>query len=221
MEINNINTPFNLNVQKNDTSKIGTLEKNKKNIEEATKNNKEEFKEKDVALVKKTDSEDIAIAREIEELKTYEKMVIAHERTHMIVGGGIAGAPSYTYTIGPDGKKYVSGGNVTMRIPQANSFENMIRNLKRVKAAATAPSNPSPQDMQTAAIASAREASIKTEYAIKKAKEAYEKKIEEKKLIEKSDSKTLDPIEKMIKSTFTSALSNMKFETRASFEMLI
>lgn len=139
----------------------------------------------------------------------------------MLVGGSLAGSASYTYTIGPDGKRYINGGNVSMRLPQASSFDSMLRNLKRVKAASTAPQNPSPQDMQTAAMASAREASIKSEYRLKKATEAYEKQAEQSRQTEKSEMKNIDPIERMIKKTFTTALSRMKFETKMSFEMMV
>lgn len=200
-------------------SNKGNLQNNLEQLKKATENNLEKFKTIDPALVSKEDSQDVQIASEIEELSEREQSIIKHELAHMLVGGGMAGSPSFVYTLGPDGRKYVSGGNVSLRLPKGGSYDQLLRDLKRVKAAATAPMDPSPQDMNTAAMATAMELSIKKEYTVKQAKEAYEKQKEFSKPIEKLNGK--DRLEQMIEATYTSALSKMKFKTMASFEMLI
>ena len=43
---------------------------------------------------------------EIAKLSQRDQEVRAHEQAHAAVGGRYAGAPSFTYTSGPDGKRY-------------------------------------------------------------------------------------------------------------------
>jgi len=52
----------------------------------------------------------------IEKLKMREKQVIAHEMAHKTVGGQYAGAVHYTYTRGPDGRYYITGGEVSIDV---------------------------------------------------------------------------------------------------------
>ena len=93
---------------------------------------------------------------QISKLKAREKEVIAHEQAHKSVGGQFAGAMSYTYTTGPDGKRYVSGGEVGIAIPGGEPSEKLIQDLRQVKRAALAPANPSGQDMSVASSADAK-----------------------------------------------------------------
>ena len=93
---------------------------------------------------------------EISKLKAREKEVIAHEQAHKSVGGQFSGAMSYTYTTGPDGKRYVSGGEVSIAIPGGEPSEKLIQDLRQVKRAALAPANPSGQDMSVASSADAK-----------------------------------------------------------------
>lgn len=91
----------------------------------------------------------------IKELKLRDKEVRAHELAHAAVGGPHTGAPSYEFTVGPDGKKYATSGEVSVDLstvpgdPQAT-----ITKLQKVHAAALAPANPSIQDTRVAAQAS-------------------------------------------------------------------
>ena len=93
--------------------------------------------------------------QEIIQLKQRDREVRSHELAHAAVGGSVTGAPSYSFTIGPDGKKYATGGEVSVDLstvpgdPQAS-----IIKLKKVYAAALAPANPSAQDARVAAQAS-------------------------------------------------------------------
>ncbi len=197
------------------------LQNVKKILNKTTENSKEKFQENDLSKVKTESNEDAVIKKEIEDLMAFEQMVISHEKKHMAAGGGIASAPTYIYSYGPDGKKYISGGNVSMRVPKAATAEDMIVNLRKVQTAALAPTNPSPQDMQTAAMAKARESSIQNEYKVKQAKEEYEKQQETGDMIKLSKQKNMDTLDRMIEQSYENPLEKMSHETKMSFEMVI
>ncbi len=111
----------------------------------------------------------------IRELINREKEVIAHEQAHKSVGGQYAGAMTYSYTIGPDGRRYISGGEVAINIPATDDPEQMEQALERVKQAALAPANPSPQDQAVAASAAARQQQVRAEIAKMRVDEAIGK----------------------------------------------
>ena len=92
---------------------------------------------------------------QVRELKQIQQEVIAHEAAHQAAAGELGGAVSYTYTEGPDGKRYITGGEVPIKIKQGSTPEETLRNMQKVQAAAHAPADPSGQDMQVAAKASA------------------------------------------------------------------
>lgn len=140
-----------------------------------TRDNREKFVKTSPERVKVEDSKDAKIAREILAAQRRERSVIRHEEAHMQAGGQYAGAASYIYQKGVDGKGYIVGGEVTMQVPAGGDLERLKAALERVKRAAMAPADPSPQDMQTAAMASARQAAVNQEITRKKALERYEK----------------------------------------------
>jgi len=86
----------------------------------------------------------------IAKLKQIEQKVIAHEQAHKTVGGELAGSIHYKYTIGPDGKRYIVGGEVPIQIKKGKTPEETIKIAQKVRAAALAPADPSPQDLQVA-----------------------------------------------------------------------
>lgn len=96
---------------------------------------------------------DVETQTQIAKLKLIETEVIAHEAAHMAVGGQFAGGASYSYTQGPDGKRYITGGEVSIGIPASDDPEETIRMAEQVKAAALAPASPSSQDLSVAAAA--------------------------------------------------------------------
>ncbi|MEE4244192.1 MAG: putative metalloprotease CJM1_0395 family protein, partial [Kangiellaceae bacterium] len=51
---------------------------------------------------------------EVQELAARDREVRAHEASHAGVGGKYAGAPSYTYQRGPDGRQYAVAGEVSI-----------------------------------------------------------------------------------------------------------
>jgi hypothetical protein len=88
--------------------------------------------------------------KQVEELKQIERKVEAHEQAHKSVGGEFAGSMSYSYTQGPDGRRYKTGGEVSISIPSDDDPQKLIAQLMQVKRAALAPSDPSPQDIKVA-----------------------------------------------------------------------
>lgn len=105
-----------------------------------------------------------AAQRRVSELKRIDAEVRAHEQAHISAGRGvITSGPNYTYTYGPDGKRYAVAGEVGIdtspeREPQAN-----IDKGARIQAAALAPAEPSPQDYRVAAAGQQLETRGRTE----------------------------------------------------------
>jgi len=94
------------------------------------------------------------IQQEVQRLRAIEEKVKAHEQAHKSAGGQFTGAVSYTYTTGPDGKRYITGGEVAIQIVKGKTPDETIRNMEIVRRAALAPADPSPQDRAVAAQAS-------------------------------------------------------------------
>ena len=105
--------------------------------------------------------------KQIAELKRRDQEVRAHEAAHLAAGGGVVrGGASYTYQVGPDGKSYAVGGEVTLDTsPVPDDPRATIRKAEQIKAAALAPAQPSAQDRQVAAAAAAMEAAAAAELA--------------------------------------------------------
>ncbi|WP_051173251.1 putative metalloprotease CJM1_0395 family protein [Thermodesulfobacterium hveragerdense] len=119
---------------------------------------------------KEKNLEELKIRVLIEKLKIREKQVIAHEMAHKIVGGKYAGSVHYQYTRGPDGKLYISGGEVSIDVSEESSPEKTIQKMEIVRAAALAPADPSPQDLQVAQIATIKEIKARRELSLLKEK---------------------------------------------------
>ena len=109
---------------------------------------------------------------QVRELKQIEREVIAHEAAHMAAAGALGGGVSYTYTAGPDGKRYITGGEVPIQIQPGSTPEETLRNMQQVQRAALAPADPSGQDRQVAAQAAAMAAQTRSEIAAKNAQRA-------------------------------------------------
>jgi len=99
--------------------------------------------------------------QETEDLKARDQEVRTHEQAHAATGGQYAGSPQYEYTTGPDNKRYVTGGEVSIDISEEPSAEQTLRKMQQVRAAALAPAQPSSQDLKVAA-----EAAQKALYAL-------------------------------------------------------
>lgn len=103
--------------------------------------------------------------REIEELERRDAEVRAHEQAHAATGGQYASSPQYDYETGPDGRRYAVGGQVSIDISEEQTPEQTIRKMQQVRAAALAPAEPSPQDLQVAAEASRKAFEARAELA--------------------------------------------------------
>ena len=110
---------------------------------------------------------------EIAELASRDREVRAHEQAHAAVGGAYAGAPTYTYSRGPDGKRYAIGGEVSIdSSPIPNDPEATLRKMELVQRAALAPAEPSAQDRRVAAQAAAQATQARGELAQLRREEA-------------------------------------------------
>lgn len=112
---------------------------------------------------------------QVQELKQIEREVIAHEAAHMAAAGALGGGVSYTYTAGPDGKRYITGGEVPIQIQPGSTPEETLRNMQQVQRAALAPADPSGQDRQVAARAAAMAAQARSEIASEGARRAAQR----------------------------------------------
>ena len=98
--------------------------------------------------------------KEISQLEITDHHVREHEQAHLSAAGPYAtGGPSYTYAVGPDGRRYAVGGEVTLDTsPDPSGPEATVQKAKIIQAAANAPADPSTQDRMVAAQAAAMEA---------------------------------------------------------------
>jgi len=107
----------------------------------------------------------------VEKLKRIEARVIAHEMAHKVVGGQYAGAVRYEYTRGPDGRLYITGGEVSIDVSEEPTPEETIKKMEIVRRAALAPADPSPQDLAVAQTATIKEMKARLELWRKKFEE--------------------------------------------------
>ncbi|MBQ7592937.1 MAG: hypothetical protein IJU48_01135 [Synergistaceae bacterium] len=161
------------------TEDIQSKGKNKKQEETDTQNiikaeaeKREARKADDKAHAKAEENED----EQVRELKNIQNEVIAHEQAHKAAAGEFGGGISYTYTEGPDGKSYITGGEVPIKLKQGSTPEETLRNMQKVQAAANAPADPSGQDRQVAAKAAAIASRARSEIARERVSDSDEKK---------------------------------------------
>lgn len=111
--------------------------------------------------------------REVERLKARDREVRAHEAAHIAAGAGlIRSGASFEYDTGPDGKRYAVGGEVTIDTSPGRTPEETIDKAERIRRAALAPVDPSPQDYRVAAQAAQMAAEARLELARQQRSEA-------------------------------------------------
>lgn len=104
--------------------------------------------------------------RQLAKLKETDQAVRAHEAAHLAAGSGVVtSGASFTYTYGPDGKAYAVGGEVGVDTSRAASPQGNIDKGQRIKSAALAPVDPSPQDYRVANVGAQLEARGRAELA--------------------------------------------------------
>lgn len=88
------------------------------------------------------------------ELAAGDRSVRAHEAAQAAVGGSLAGGPGFRFVAGPGGQRYTVGGEVPISLDVVpDDPAAPLDNARQVQAAALAPAQPSPQDLQVAAAA--------------------------------------------------------------------
>ncbi len=91
----------------------------------------------------------------LQKLRQIDISVRAHERAHLAAAGGIAvSGASFTTKRGPDGRTYAVGGEVRIDTSPESTPEATAAKMQRIRAAALAPADPSPQDRSVASQAS-------------------------------------------------------------------
>ncbi len=95
---------------------------------------------------------------QVEKLRQRDREVRQHEQAHMAAGGQyVRGGANFAYQTGPDGRRYATGGEVSIDVAPESKPEATIRKMQVVKRAALAPAEPSPQDRAVHAAASKTE----------------------------------------------------------------
>jgi hypothetical protein len=111
----------------------------------------------------------------VDELAARDREVRAHEQAHAAVGGQYAGSPTYSFVRGPDGIGYAVGGEVSIDTsPVPNDPEATIRKAQVIRAAASAPAEPSPQDRRVAVQAASLENEARAQLAAQSASEVQQ-----------------------------------------------
>ncbi len=108
-----------------------------------------------------------AEAQELERLEARDREVRAHEQAHKAAAGRHArGGASFSYTRGPDGRSYATGGSVSIDTSKiAGDPEATLSKMQQVQRAALAPADPSSQDSRVAADAAQKASEARREIA--------------------------------------------------------
>ncbi len=109
---------------------------------------------------------------QVQALKERDREVRAHEAAHAAAGAGLAGSPSFTFEVGPDGQRYAVAGEVSIDTSAVDGDPDAtIRKLQQVVRAALAPAEPSGQDRAVAAQAQAQMNQARAEAATERREE--------------------------------------------------
>jgi hypothetical protein len=104
--------------------------------------------------------------RVVARMQQRDREVRTHEMTHISAGAGLVrGGATYSFERGPDGKLYAAGGEVSIDTSPGSTPQETIERARRIRSAALAPADPSPQDRQVAAAASLMESQARIELA--------------------------------------------------------
>ncbi len=110
--------------------------------------------------------------RKTDQMEARHQEVKVHEQAHKSAGGSLASAPSYSYETGPDGKRYITDGEVQIDTSKEKDPRKTIEKMQQVKRAALAPAQPSSQDRRVASEASQIEAQARSELAAQNREES-------------------------------------------------
>lgn len=102
--------------------------------------------------------------RILDSLSARDTEVRQHERAHQAASGGLAGAASYTFQRGPDGRLYAVGGEVSIDTSAVSGDPRAtLEKAQLIIQAAMAPAEPSSQDYRVAASARAMAADARAQ----------------------------------------------------------
>ncbi|MGN7476947.1 putative metalloprotease CJM1_0395 family protein [Solibacillus silvestris] len=111
----------------------------------------------------------VADAAARKDVQQAEKEVIARDNVHA------AGATTYTHVTAPDNQRYISSGEAAVQIPSANdASDETLELLEKVRQAALAPAEPSPQDLRIAESASAQIQQVRPDKAEEQMERGYQ-----------------------------------------------
>jgi len=107
----------------------------------------------EAAIYTKSQSEDefdSSEQQDVQALKLREMEVKQHEQAHLTAAGQYArGGPTYEYKIGPDGQRYVLGGEVQIDTsPISDDPEATTEKARAIKKAAMAPTAKQTQEQK-------------------------------------------------------------------------
>jgi hypothetical protein len=120
---------------------------------QATKSNEQQQTETDFNKAKIASTLSEQELKQVQELKTRDREVRAHEAAHLAAAGSLAiGSASYSYQRGHDGVQYAVGGEVSIDTSAvAGDPEATLGKAQRIRSAALVPVQPSSQDLNVAA----------------------------------------------------------------------
>ncbi len=137
--------------------------------ETATSSKNADGKETSPRIAARSESASASLSQQdlqkLQSLKARDQEVKTHEMAHLAAAGGIAlGGASFEYQQGPDGVRYAVGGevNIDTSAVQGDPAATLSK-AEQIQRAALAPANPSSQDRQVAAKASAMAANARVE----------------------------------------------------------
>ena len=105
----------------------------------------------------------------LQSLQRSDRQVRAHEMAHVAAGGSLVrSGASFSYAIGPDGQRYAIGGEVAIDTSPGRNPEETLDKAARIRAAAMAPADPSPQDRHVAALATRMAMQASMELALRR-----------------------------------------------------
>jgi hypothetical protein len=105
----------------------------------------------------------VAAARKLQQLRSRDREVRAHEQAHRAAGGDHVGPAQYDYRRGPDGRLYAVDGEVSADLGRAESPAATLEKMETLRRAALAPAEPSAQDRRVAAQAAVKAAAAAAE----------------------------------------------------------
>lgn len=108
----------------------------------------------------------------VSQLRAVDRSVRAHEAAHQAAGGTLSGGMTLRFTQGPDGRSYAVAGEVQISLSSGSTPDQTIERMETVQRAATAPADPSAQDMRVASEARSLEQQARAEKAGKSGSEA-------------------------------------------------